>query len=268
MTASSIRIQLLDGLSRLAQSTASEVRLVFEAGPVYMVWIARRGQGQIEHEAVASSALPAQFKLSSERGKLMRELGFGKRSGRRNWRRECPRTELDLERMCDEALDIFTQIYAVAEAEQPYRVALHEDQRAHPHNPELLEAMRRVSKGWDEEIRRAMYTQMLNSTFLVPIDLSEDPDAEGSDAFMNFDTHPSGRPTLGVFTDWETLRLWAPRGHEYWPLHGSELFEMAHERRPVSLRINPDGDVGGELYGHEVEMLVRAVHSHRQRWQN
>ena len=63
----------------------------------------------------------------------------------------------------------------------------------------------------------------------------------------------------------EVLRLWEPRGHEYWPIHGSELFEMALERNPVSLRINPDGDVGGELYAHEVEMLVRAVQTFRSR---
>ena len=40
---------------------------------------------------------------------------------------------------------------------------------------------------------------------------------------------------------------------------------MALERNPVSLRINPEGDLGGELYAHEIEMLVRAVAAFRAR---
>ena len=259
-----IRSQLLEGLARLAQGSASETRLLLESGPVYMLWIARKGQNEIIHECVGSSALPAEFKLSSERGKLMRELGFAKRSGRRNWRRTMVRGSLDFEHATDETLDIFTRIYAV---DGEPKLSLVQDQREHPLNPELIAAIRVVSKGFDEETRRAMYTAMLNSTFLVPI--GEDEDAEGSEAFVNVDdTHPSGRPTLGVFTDWDALRLWEPRGHDYWPIHGSELFEMALERSPVSVRINPNGDIGGELYAHEVEMLVRAVHSFRRRRSN
>lgn len=262
-----IRSQLLEGLARLSQGTALERRLLLEAGPVYMLWIARRGDETVVHECVSSNALPARFKLSSERGKLMRELGFAKRSGRRNWRRELRRDQLDFEQLTDEALDILARIYAVDDEHAP-SVALHQDQREHPQNPELIAAIRVVTKGFDEDTRRAMYTAMLNATFLVPID-EDDEDAEGSEAFMSFDdTHPSGRPTLGLFTDWEALRLWAPRGHSYWPIHGSDVFEMALEREPVSVRINPDGDIGGELYAHEVEMLVRAVHSFRRRRSN
>jgi hypothetical protein len=109
-----------------------------------------------------------------------------------------------------------------------------------------------------------MYTELLNATFLVPLDPALDDDAEGSEAFVDFEAHSSGRPTLGAFTDWTSLRFWQPRGHAYWPIHGSALFEMALDRNPISMRINPDGDVGGELYAHEVEMLVRAVHSFRR----
>nr|WP_255216084.1 SseB family protein [Pseudenhygromyxa sp. WMMC2535] len=128
--------------------------------------------------------------------------------------------------------------------------------------------MREVAKGWDEDKRRAMYTELLNATFLVPLDPEVGDEVDGGDAFLNFETHASGRPTLGAFSDWASLRLWEPRGWPYVPMHGSEVFELAHERQPVSFRINPNGDVGGELYGHEVEMLVQVVRDFRARRSN
>jgi hypothetical protein len=40
------------------------------------------------------------------------------------------------------------------------------------------------------------------------------------------------------------------------------------ERDAASVRINPEGDVGGELHRNEVEMLVRAVETFRRRHSN
>ncbi|WP_146155824.1 SseB family protein [Enhygromyxa salina] len=262
------RQRLLDALDQLAGTRAVEARLVLQAGPVYLIWTARGSGGLIEHESVSSTALPASHKLSSARGMLLREFGFAKRSGRRNWKREHGRDRASLERSADETLDILTRVYGVHgpdQPEPPFGLALSEDRTEHPLNPDLIAAMREVAKRRDDPSRRAMYSEMLNATFLVPIDAELDDDVEGSDAFHAFEKHESGRPTLGVFTDWASLRLWEPRGQEYWPIHGSQLFEMALEREPVTLRINPNGDVGGELYAHELEALVRAVASFRRR---
>ncbi|KIG18103.1 hypothetical protein DB30_01990 [Enhygromyxa salina] len=271
ISAAPARERLLDALEQLANSRAPEARLVLQTGPVYLMWIARRGEDQLEQESVSSTALPPAFKLTTERGMLLRELGFAKPSGRRNWKRRHPRARASLVKIADETLDILARVYG---ADQAIVLSICEDPREHPQNPALLAAMRELAGnkgvpggaalaagGGLDARRRAMYSNMLNATFLVPINLEPDPDAEGSEAFHVFETHPSGRPTLGVFTDWASLRLWEPRGHEYWPIHGSRMFGMALERRPVTLRINPQGDVGGELYAHEVEMLVRAVKS-------
>jgi hypothetical protein len=255
------RTQLVDALHRLTQSRAREARLLVTAGPVYLLWIARRGANKLEQESIASAALPSEYKLSSERGQLMRDRGFSKRGGRRNWKREHAVDRASLARAAEEALEILSRIYGV---DEPITAELTEDDLEHPENPALIAAMRKVAKGFDEATRRAMYTELLNATFLVPIDPAQGDDAEGADAFFDFETHSSGRPTLGAFTDWASLRLWEPRGCAYWPIHGSSLFEMAMDRKPVTMRINPEGDIGGELYAHEVEMLVRAVRSFRK----
>jgi hypothetical protein len=257
--------QLVDALHRLTESRAREARLLLCAGPVYLLWVARRGTAKLAQESISSAALPQEYKLSSERGQLMRELGFGKRGSRRNWQREHGSDRSSLTRAAEEALDILSRIYGVAD---PITTELTEDDVEHPENPALIAAMRKVAKGFDEANRRAMYTELLNATFLVPIDPAQGEDAEGSEAFFSFETHASGRPTLGAFTDWASLRLWEPRGFAYWPIHGSSLFEMAMDRNPVTMHINPDGDIGGELYAHEVEMLVRAVRSFRKSTRN
>jgi hypothetical protein len=261
-SAAPTRDRLLHALERLADSSAPEARLVLESGPVYLIWTAHRDQAEVEHESVASNYLPPEFKLSSERGNIMRTLGFAKRNGRRNWKRRHGRDRQSLERSVEETLDILQRVYAV---EAPIQLLLQEDTQAHPENPSLIAAMRKVAKGFDEAIRRAMYTELLNATLLVPISSNRDEHAEIESTFVDFETHtPTGRPTLGAFTDWDSLRLWEPRGHAYRPIHGSVLFELAMERNPVSMRINPNGDIGGELYAHEVEMLVRAVQAFRR----
>lgn len=261
VSASPTRDRLLHALERLADSSAPEARLVLESGPVYLIWTANRDEPEVEHESVASNYLPPEFKLSSERGNIMRTLGFAKRSGRRNWRRRHGRDHESLVRSVEDTLDILQRVYAV---EAPIQLSLQEDTQEHPENPSLIAAMRKVAKGFDEAIRRAMYTELLNATLLVPIRTGHDDDAV-EETFVDFETHvPTGRPTLGAFTDWNSLRLWEPRGHAYRPIHGSVLFELALERNPVSMRINPNGDIGGELYAHEVEMLVRAVQAFRR----
>ena len=40
------------------------------------------------------------------------------------------------------------------------------------------------------------------------------------------------------------------------------LFPRGSEARVAALRINPGGDVGGELFGHEVDSLTEAVRRH------
>ncbi len=254
------RERLLSALEAMTRSRARERRLLVEAGPVYLITVARAGERTLEQEAVASTLLPAELKLSSERGQLLRNLGFGKSSGRRNWKRKLANEGRT--RIADELLDILVRVYGI---DSIPTVELIEDELEHPDNPELIAAMRKVAKGWDEQSRHAMYTAMLNATYLVPIDETED---DTSEAFHVFETHESGRPTLGIFTDWPSLRLWQPKGWAYLPIHGSEVFELSMERDLASMRINPEGDVGGELFRHEVEMLVRAVETFRRRSTN
>jgi hypothetical protein len=255
--------RIFAALEALLESPARERRLVVAVGPVYLLSVARRGEDTIEQEAVSSAVLPPELKLSSERGQLLRSLGFGKSSGRRNWKRRHGPDELA--RIAEQSVDILTRVYGVGDNPT---IELIEDDSEHPENPSLLAAMRRVAKQRDEAIRHAMYSEMLNATFLVPMDPAVDDDAQDSEALLAIEIQPSGRPTLAGFTDWASLRLWSPRGCDYAPIHGADFFGLAMERDAASVRINPEGDVGGELHRNEVEMLVNAVATFRRRHSN
>jgi hypothetical protein len=254
--------RIFAALEALLESPARERRLIVAVGPVYLLSVARRGEPTIEQEAVSSAVLPPELKLSSERGQLLRNLGFGKSSGRRNWkRRHGPE---NLAEIAEQSVDILTRVYGV---DASPTIELIEDDAEHPENPTLVAAMRKVARARDEQLRHAMYSEMLNANFLVPMD-PDDEDAEGPEALLAVEIQPSGRPTLAAFTDWTSLRLWNPRGCEYAPVHGSDLFAYAMARDAASVRINPEGDVGGELHRNEVEMLVRAVETFRRRHSN
>lgn len=255
--------RIFAALEALLESPARERRLVVAVGPVYLLSVARRGEDTIEQEAVSSAMLPPELKLSSERGQLLRSLGFGKSSGRRNWKRR--HGPDDLAQIAEQSVDILTRVYGV---EASPTIELIEDDSEHPENPTLIAAMRKVAKQRDEPTRHAMYSEMLNASFLVPMDPEVDDDAEDSEAIMALEVQPSGRPILGAFTDWGSLRLWSPCGCDYAPIHGSDLFGLAVDRNAASVRINPEGDVGGELHRNEVDMLVNAVATFRRRHSN
>jgi hypothetical protein len=252
---------LPDALAGIVGSQARESRLLIEIGPVYQLFTHRLGEDSLRFEVVGSGRLPPELKLSSARASRLRELGFSKRDGaRRNWIKTVE--QIDYRALTDEAAEIFHQVYGVSETP---RIALTEDDREHPQNPDLYAAMRTVARGFDEATRRAMYTELLNAVLLVPLEgeRTDDADLPETAPYHVFETLHD-RPVIGVFSDWASLRLWEPRGWEYRAVHGSELFENAAAQNVASVRINPGGDVGGELYRHEVDMLVDVVHRFRR----
>jgi hypothetical protein len=248
-------------LEEIRGSTARQSRLIVEAGPVYLLFV-REGEGStLRFETVASHRLPPELKLSSARAARLRQLGFSKRDGaHRNWVKTIEHP--DYEGIAREAAQILREVYGV---ERTPELALTEDDREHPTNPALVDAMRKVAKGgFDEDLRRAMYTELVNAVLLVPLDPEASDSADEGEEYHVLETFQH-KPVLGAFTDWNALRLWEPRGWDYLPVHGSELFENAMHRGIATLKINPNGDIGGELYRHEVEMLVEAVRKFRRK---
>jgi hypothetical protein len=244
-------------LRALAESVARESRLEVTAGPIYVLASITGRERHVRCEVVSSAYLPRERKLDSDGGSRLRALGYAKGKGQRNWTKRIGTSASELERFAEEVMDVFTNVYACPPAD--LRTRLVHDDTEHPENPELLEAMTALAAdNGSERARHRMYNAMLNATFLVPLSPEADASADAGEEFLVFE-QLDGRPVYGVFTDWTSLQLWEPRTWPYVPIHGSDLFQIAHELPLAMLQINPRGYTGGQLYAHEVETLARAV---------
>lgn len=226
-------------------------RLVVEAGPSYVVVTGAPGSADLHCEATADDLLPAP--PPPARRAALDRLGFQPKRGRRNPARVHPvADERALLALADDALAVLDS----AGERGPLRFTLHLGDAETTQNPELIRAMKLLAATRDMAARQRVYAHLLASDLLVALA----PGSEGDeDLTPHVFEHLQGYPVIGVFTDWDALRLWEPRGWPYRVIAGRDLFPLAHRGRYGSLLINRRGDVGGELLMNEIEALARAA---------
>ncbi|MBD89703.1 MAG: hypothetical protein CL940_05170 [Deltaproteobacteria bacterium] len=131
-------------------------------------------------------------------------------------------------------------------------------------NELLLKAMTKLARKRDEASRKSMYMVLLRATLCVPTE--DDPDeAEGERFAQEEPLH--GRDVYAAFTSLDELSRWRPESADHTTMTGAELVTILATCDFASLVINPGGDVRGELYKHEVQMLAEAVPRLRA-WRN
>lgn len=123
-------------------------------------------------------------------------------------------------------------------------------------------AMRSLAKTRNQEDRRAVYQAFVQGNFLVPLRFDE-RDARRLAILPAEESEAS--PAVGAtFTSWSDAHRWRRSAGEDlkpWAIFSGLQLLTLHARHPMgSLLINPGGDVGGELLGHELNTLVQALH--------
>jgi len=218
-----------------------------------MIFSAQPGDPALQVEAVSNFYLPAAAALTPGRLGQLSQRGYRERPNRNNlYRSVSPATEAELHSFAAEVLEIFGKAYGVdlgSAAQFDLQLGVAESVR----NPDIIKLMRTLSLKRDWDARRALYSALLSSTMLVPIDpelLAQEDVAEPIevDRLGKF-------PVIAAFTDIDHLRLWRPRGAPYRAMAVGELVTLAVARRVGSLLINPKGVVGGELYINELESM-------------
>ncbi len=210
----------------------------------------------------SSHHLPEGLSLSTERAHVLRTRGFEKAGARRPFTKRLQRREVDPERLGHDLLTLLADVYDTANSEV-FDVALVHDDREHPENPGFVEVMTTMAKGFDWEVRKRLYDEFVNAILLVPA--TTDEDGDDVPAVLEIE---DGHPVYVAFSDWDSLRAHAPLLDHYLPVQGADLAEYVHAHTPAGLRINPAGDVGGRLLGHEVESLVEAIQAWRRAQRN
>ncbi len=69
----------------------------------------------------------------------------------------------------------------------------------------------------------------------------------------------SGYQSIAIFSDYQQLKQFEPRGLPYLKVTGSLLIYYFLKKKYASLLINPRGDVGGELYANEIQAIYDII---------
>ena len=71
--------------------------------------------------------------------------------------------------------------------------------------------------------------------------------------------HHGGAPVFAIFTSWDALDAFSPTPQTHRLMPGTELFPHVTGHRAGLLMINPGGELGGELYGHELITICEGI---------
>jgi hypothetical protein len=255
--------QIREAFEAVVRSPYPESRALVEYGDIYLQLIRENAASQRWiFEAVTCDFLPPAHRLSAGCMEELRRLGFTKSGRKRNWVREVQPHAQQVEPLVEQAVDILERIYGV---DGECNVQLIHTAQEHPENPGLLRAIRHLSRSRSDDDRRRLYAELVNATLLMPIQFDEETQTELPDPFV-VDTF-EGHPVYAVFSDWPALRQWNPRGWPYEAIHGSDFFERMAQLQCGGIRVNPDGDLGGELYFSEVRIIIEGVRAYRARQQ-
>ena len=235
----------------------SDNRLIVASRDYYMVFSALPDDPAVQVEAVSNFYLPTAAALTPGRLAQLSQRGYRERPNRNNlYRSVSPHNDAALHSLAAEVLEVFAKAYGVdagSAAEFDLQLGVAEPVR----NPDIIKLMRTLSLKRDWDARRALYSALLGSTMLIPID----PELLAhEDVIEPIEVDRLGKfPVIAAFTDIDSLRLWQPRGAPYRAIAVTELVPQAVARRVGSLLINPKGLVGGELYINELESMNDAL---------
>jgi hypothetical protein len=254
--------QIRDAFEAVARSSFPETRALVEYGDIYLQLIRENALTQRWLiEAVTCDSLPPEHRLSDGRINELRRLGFAKPGRNRNWVREIHPERREIEPLVHEAVDILERIYGV---QGECQVHLVHTEHEHPENPSLLRAIRHLSHSRSDEDRRRLYAELVNATLMIPVQDPVDSTTQDSFAPYVIETY-EGHPIFAAFSDWRALRQWNPRGWPYHAIQGADFFEQIVALECAGVRINPDGDLGGELFHTEVRIIVEGIRAYRAR---
>lgn len=252
--------ELSRALAKLMALDAWEARLVARRGGSYAIAIRSEGAGATRLELGTDDA-GAGFDTDGEARDRLVAAGFARvrsPSGR-VWALTHPdegsHDPEDAPALVQHVVGAF-ELMGVPTGEVSCEITV--DAEAPPDNPRLVEAMRTVARAADVASRQALYAALANGQLVVPIDratLGGAPEDHAPLQVADFE----GGPVLAIFSDVDALRRWRHAGHPWACVHGVDFFNHAHRVEATTVQVNPDGEIGGELYRNEVDAIVEGI---------
>ncbi len=237
-------------------------RLVVETDAGFVVLRGARGADAVQVEAQGGRHLPADRRLSAEQVRVLTDAGLRQASAAQCFRGSLPLAAPgDAERVASLALHLLSTVYRSL-PDEPLRLVHEAGERPALDDSRLVAAMTHLSRARDAAARNKVYLALCRAHLVLPLAegaADDDPIPREIDRLADL-------PVAAVFTDWDTLDAFAPRGLPTVVLQGFDIFPLLDAHRVASVQINPRGRVGGELYRNEIQTItdgikrIRGVH--------
>lgn len=236
-------------VARLHTEGGSANRLVLSHARGWVLLTAQPGSAKATIQVADGRHLSEGGQLPEALQAELIEAGYRRRSAADPWVAE--RAAADVERIAAEALRWAETAFGAHE-----HLDLQLGVAPRLENAALHERMEAASRTRDLPTRNRLYHGLVRARFIVP--LTEPAAAPGIGAELALRTAGQlhGEAVAALFTDWETLTRFDPRGLPVAVFAGMDIFPLLASRRFVSVLINPTGQRGGELYRHEIDAIA------------
>ncbi|MEL6342729.1 MAG: SseB family protein [Myxococcota bacterium] len=244
--------ELAEYLRALVEEGGTGNRLIVSGGRGWAVFSASKGDADVIAELATNQHLTGEDRLDDAQLQIIRAAGFirtarGDKRLRQAFAVQAPGDEAIA---ADKVTGLMTRVYGADPQALHLQLALGDVLDVE--NPRLSMAMRKVSKVRTHNARMELYQEMINATFLMVVESAGGLKPKVID-------HMGPWEVFAVFTDEDSIRLYDPRGVAVRKLYGHELFPLLMGTQLGSLKINPNGNIGGELYRNEVQTIADAV---------
>jgi hypothetical protein len=242
-------------LRRLHGEGGSDNRLVVSRGPAWFVLKASMGKPKARCIAATQKLLGDSLAIPPEGVVALRMADFARARGERSLSRTVDiGTEEERLDLAGVLLSWFGAVFGLDDSHET-GVGLRMGEGPIMDNQSLHQAVRVLASDRSQDARQAVYRALLRAQLLLVVDENGAPKPFGT---------LGGAHTYAVFTSVAEADLSDPRGHDVKLVPGWSIFPVLSALNPGSLQINPDGQLGGELYRNEVEALARASASYRR----
>lgn len=226
-------------LDRLQAEGGDANRLVIDGEAGWIAIWSARGSGTWTVTVSAGRQMPEGVKLPAERAQLLYDQGYRQVTAASAYRRETP-----IKPLMPTVLSIFDEVLQTPALTSDLRLG----DAPMITNHKAVDRMRAASRDRSIPARNRLYHGLISAQLLVATDGAPAGVESALRAFGSL----GGLPTVAAYTDWAAALKHDARGPHLQVMRGMDLFPLLVARKTGSLRINPAGPVGGELYGHEL----------------
>ncbi len=232
-------------------------RLSLEGGHGYGVLVLDDDDA-LEVRVSGGRSLPSEFKLDAIQRRQLIEAGLTQLRASDDFRARVKNYDLDdVNRW---ASTIASLLKSCFDAQENDGVTVKGSVEELPvlEDVNLVSAMKRLAKVRDWSARKSLYFLLIRSRLFLLLDDPWKPGDSQAAQIRGIDTLGGGQ-VAAIFTTREALDVFDPRPVGVHTATGRELFPLLANPKLTSVKINPRGTVGGELYRNEILNIVEGI---------